>query len=98
MSGGKLCTPQCCWYNLSMTNAAYEPMLAKLRRLPEPLVQEVEAFIDFLQIRWENQSPVWHSPTDTPAQNAPAEEGMDTYLRDLESYETLLAAGKITWR
>ena len=81
-----------------MMNAAYEPLLAKLQRLPEPLVQEVDAFIDFLQMRWENQSPLWHDPA-VPAPAAPAAEaGMDTYLRDLESYETLLAAGKITWR
>lgn len=81
-----------------MTNAAYEPMLAKLQRLPEPLVQEVDAFIDFLQMRWEKQSTVWHFPTELDAPTTPAEEGMDTYLRDLESYEELLAAGKITWR
>ena len=38
---------------MTMTEAAYKPMLAKLRRLPEPLLQEVDAFIDFLQMRFE---------------------------------------------
>ena len=84
-----------------MTNAAYEPMLAKLQRLPEPLAQEVEAFIDFLQTRWESQSTAWQTSSEPPAQNALAEEGeegMDTYRRNLESYEEMLASGKVAWQ
>ena len=81
-----------------MTNASYEPMLAKLQRLPEPLRQEVDAFIDFLQMRWERQSSSAQAPTELPLQDASSEEGMDTYLRDLESYEEMLAAGKVTWQ
>ena len=81
-------------YNPKMTTAIYEPTIAKLQRLPEPLLQEVDAFIDFLQMRFESKAQAWHSQSD---QSAHAEEGMDTYLRELESYEELLAAGKIKW-
>ena len=76
-----------------MPNAVYEPMLDKLQRLPEPLLQEVDAFIDFLQMRYEKTQ---REALLYPA--ASAEDGMDTYLSDLEAYEEMLAAGKITWQ
>ena len=78
-----------------MTNAAYEPTIAKLQRLPESLVQEVDAFIDFLQMRVQSQTSVWQAlSVSTESSGVNAEDGMDTYLHKLEAYEDLLAAGK----
>lgn len=76
-----------------MTEALYEPTIAKLRRLPEPLLHEVDAFIDFLEMRHQIKQVEPNGNDD-----ADAEAGMDSYLRDLESYEERLASGSVTWQ
>jgi len=74
----------------------YEEILGKIQQLPDPLVQEVQDFVDFLltkQGRVEWQAGV----LPIAGEENIAEEGMDTYLQDLEGYEERLAQGEIRW-
>ena len=59
----------------------------KIAELPPNLVREVEDFVDFLIAKYRLVSNI--------PDKALAEAGMETYLQDLENYETLLAEGKI---
>ena len=60
----------------------HEVIVAKLRKLPEPLVQEVNDFIDFLLTRSEMSL---------------VESDFSDYLTNLEDYEERLARGEIQW-
>jgi hypothetical protein len=73
----------------------HERTIAKLRELPDPLVQEVSDFIDFLvvkhdQARWE----LWTSFNETLDL---AESDFSDYLPNLEAYEEGLARGDFRW-
>jgi len=73
----------------------YEETVAKIRQLPEPLVQEVNDFVDFLLMkrdgtRWQ----LWTQFTETLET---AESDFSEYLTDLEDYENCLARGEIRW-
>jgi hypothetical protein len=59
----------------------------KIATLPPDLVREVDDFVDFLLIKRK----------DSAQELIMAEVGMDTYLENLEQYETMLAEGKIRW-
>jgi len=60
----------------------YDAIIVKLQKLPEPLVQEVNDFIDFLL---------------TKSEMSLAESDFSDYLTNLEDYEERLARGEIQW-
>ncbi|HRQ39213.1 MAG TPA: DUF2281 domain-containing protein [Chloroflexota bacterium] len=73
----------------------YDVTITKIRQLPEPLIQEVNDFVDFLLIknnptRWDLWSQI-HENLDM------AESDMSDYLTQLEEYEERLARGEIQW-
>jgi LPS O-antigen subunit length determinant protein (WzzB/FepE family) len=67
----------------------------KLRRLPMPLVQEVNNFIDFLILKNNNQR--WQAWTQFTESLSLAESDFSDYLSNLEAYEERLAKGEIQW-
>ncbi|MEP7340560.1 MAG: DUF2281 domain-containing protein [Acidobacteriota bacterium] len=74
---------------------AQEATIAKIRQLPEPLVQEVSDFVDFLltkrdSIRWQ----LWTQFTEGTEL---AESDFSAYLGQLEDYEQRLARGEVQW-
>ena len=73
----------------------YETAMSKLHRLPEPLIQEVSDFIDFLVTRSDNTR--WQMWSQFTEGLALAESGMSDYLPNLEDYENRLARGEIRW-
>lgn len=78
-----------------MTQSTYELTIAKLQHLPEPLLEEVGDFIDFLLMRhdvaqWEK----WNHFVETMNM---AEADVTDYLSNLEDYEDRLARGEIRW-
>ncbi|MEG4532876.1 DUF2281 domain-containing protein [Microcoleus sp. D2_18a_D3] len=56
-----------------------------MSQLPEPLVQEVNDFIDFLLLKYNSELP-----------QLTASDFSD-YLKNLEAYEEKLARGEIQW-
>jgi hypothetical protein len=69
--------------------------IAKIRRMPESLVQEVNDFIDFLWMKhngddWE----LWLHRSDSIEI---VEADFSDYLTNLENYEDRLAQGEIQW-
>ena len=60
----------------------YDAIIVKLQKLPEPLVQEVNDFIDFLLTR---------------SDMSLVESDFSDYLPNLEDYEGRLARGEIQW-
>ncbi len=72
-----------------------EMTIAKIRQLPEPLVQEVSDFVDFLQIR--HDAMLWQRWVEFGEGVESAELGFADYLANLEDYEDRLAAGEIQW-
>ncbi|MEA5567533.1 DUF2281 domain-containing protein [Anabaena sp. UHCC 0399] len=72
-----------------------EETIAKIRRLPKSLVQEVNDFIDFL---------VWKSSSKDSSNWLHSDESLELmesdfsdYLSNLEDYENRLARGEIKW-
>lgn len=73
----------------------YEQTLARIQQLPEPLIQEVNDFIDFLLVRQDpTQWELWNQFRDTVDLT---ELDFADYLRNLETYEEALARGEIQW-
>ena len=73
----------------------HEATIAKIQQMPEPLVQEVQTFVDFLLTRNDPaRFEAWKQFSE--AQDL-AEAGMSYYLADLEDYEEKLARGEIKW-
>lgn len=66
----------------------YDETIAKIRELPESLVQEVNEFVDFLRMR--------HDSTRTEAVEI-TESDFSDYLSNLKDYEERLARGEIQW-
>ncbi len=60
----------------------YNEIVVKLRKLPKPLVHEVNDFVDFLLARHDAML---------------AESDFSDYLPNLEDYEERLARGEIKW-
>lgn len=75
--------------------AAFEDTVEKIKQLPEPLVQEVSDFVDFLMMK--SDKGRWQQWLQFSEAQELAEAGFSDYLYNLESYENDLANGKIKW-
>jgi len=73
----------------------YERTVAKMQQLPEPLLQEVSDFIDFLLVKHDQAQ--WEVWTHFREALHIAESDFSDYLRNLETYEESLARGDIRW-
>ena len=73
----------------------YERTVAKMQRLPEPMLQEVSDFIDFLLVKHDQTH--WELWTHFREALDIAESDFSDYLRNLEAYEEGLARGDIRW-
>ena len=69
--------------------------MAKIRQLPESLVQEVNDFVDFLLMR--RDSIRWQLWRQFAEALEIAESDFPDYLLNLEDYENRLARGGIRW-
>jgi hypothetical protein len=73
----------------------YEETIAKIRQLPEPLVQQVNDFIEFLLMRSDSKrAALWMQFNEALEI---AESDFTDYLPNLEDYEERLARGEIHW-
>jgi hypothetical protein len=81
------------WREIKMT--VYEATAAKIRELPEPLIQEVSDFVDFLQMK--SDSTRWQLWILFNEALEIAESDFADYLSNLEDYENRLARGEIKW-
>ncbi|NEQ20381.1 MAG: DUF2281 domain-containing protein [Microcoleus sp. SIO2G3] len=73
----------------------HEETIAKIRQLPEPLVQQVNDFIEFLLIKSDsNRAALWMQFNEALEI---AELDFADYLPNLEDYEERLARGEIQW-
>ncbi len=73
----------------------YDTTIAKIRQLPESLIQEVSDFVDFLLLR--QDSIRWQLWNQFAEALALSEAGFSDYLSNLEDYENRLARGEIQW-
>jgi hypothetical protein len=73
----------------------YERTVAKMQHLPEPLLQEVSDFIDFLLVKHDQTR--WELWTHFCEALDIAEADFSDYLRNLKTYEERLARGDIRW-
>ncbi len=73
----------------------FDTTVAKIRQLPEPLIQEVSDFVDFLLLR--QDSIRWQLWNQFAEALALSEAGFSDYLSNLEDYENRLARGEIQW-
>ncbi len=73
----------------------FETTVAKIRQLPESLIQEVSDFVDFLLLR--QDSICWQQWNQFAEALALSEAGFSDYLSHLEDYENRLARGEIQW-
>lgn len=67
----------------------------KIQSLPEPLLQEVNDFVDYLLMKYDKtRGQLWTQFTES----AELVEGdFSNYLSNLEQYEESLARGEIQW-
>jgi hypothetical protein len=72
-----------------------EHTIAKIRQLPEPLVHEVNDFIDFLLVKQDRQR--WQLWTHFSETLSLSDADFADYLANLEAYEDQLARGEIRW-
>ena len=73
----------------------HEETIAKIRELPEPLVRELNDWIDFLFLKRDGE--VWQRWLEFREATELAEFGMSDYLANLSDYEDRLARGEIQW-
>ena len=67
--------------------------IAKIRQLPEPLVQEVNDFVEFLLVKRDsNRAALWAQFTEAMELT---QSDFSDYLPNLEDYEECLARGDI---
>lgn len=74
---------------------AHEHTIAKIQQLPEPLLQEVNDFVDFLVFK--HDRTLWELWTHFSEALDLAESDFLSYLPNLETYEDSLARGDIRW-
>jgi hypothetical protein len=73
--------------------SVYDQAIAKMRLLPDSLVQEVNAFIDFLLWKHSGKdSSLWFESKESIEM---AESDFSDYLSNLEDYENRLAGGEM---
>jgi hypothetical protein len=73
----------------------HEEAIAKIRQLPEPLVQQVNDYIEFLLMRNDSKrAALWMQFNEALEI---AESDFTDYLPNLEDYEERLARGEIQW-
>jgi hypothetical protein len=72
-----------------------EQAIAKIQELPEPLIQEVSDFIDFLRVKRDRQH--WQLWTHFSEILSLSESDFADYLPNLEAYEDRLARGELQW-
>jgi hypothetical protein len=73
----------------------HEEAIAKIRQLPEPLVQQVNDYIEFLLMRNDSKrAALWMQFNEVLEI---AESDFTDYLPNLEDYEERLARGEIQW-
>ena len=73
----------------------YEEAIAKIRKMPEPLVQEVNDLIAFLLLKRDGAR--WEQWKEFSVEISLTEAGMSDYLANLSNYEERLARGEIQW-
>lgn len=73
----------------------YEATIAKIQQMPEPLVQEVQDYVDFLLTR--NDSTRWQAVQQLSEAMTLTESDLLDYLPNLEDYEERLARGEVKW-
>ncbi|WP_414543499.1 DUF2281 domain-containing protein [Nostoc sp. CCY0012] len=69
--------------------------IAKIRNMPESLVQEVSDFVDFLLTKYSGDN--WELWIQFSESLNMAESDFSDYLSNLEDYEERLARGEIYW-
>ncbi len=69
--------------------------IAKIRKLPEPLAQEVSDFIDFILMKHDRTR--WQLWVNFSEGIELVESDFTDYLLNLEDYENRLARGEIHW-
>lgn len=72
-----------------------EQTIQKIEQLPDPLLQEVNDFIDFLFVKQDRTR--WQLWTNFSESFALSEADISDYLDNLDKYEELLAQGAIQW-
>ena len=68
---------------------------SKIGKLPEPLAQEVDDFVEFLAIR--RDATRWAAWTQYVESLVLEESDFSVYLRNLNAYEDALASGAVKW-
>ncbi|MBD2449523.1 DUF2281 domain-containing protein [Nostoc sp. FACHB-152] len=72
-----------------------EKTIAKIRLMPDSLVQEVNDYIDFLLMKHNgNNWELWLQFSESLNM---AESDFSEYLSNLEDYEERLAQGEVQW-
>jgi hypothetical protein len=75
--------------------SVHEETIAKIRQLPESLVQQVNDFVEFLLMRRDSsRTALWAQFTEVMELS---ESDFCDYLPNLEDYEERLAHGEIQW-
>ena len=72
-----------------------EKTIAKIQQLPEPLLKQVNDFIDFLLLKEDAEK--WQLWIQFSESLEIAESDFSEYLSNLEDYEERLARGEIKW-
>jgi len=73
----------------------HDTTIAKIQKLPESLVREVNDFIDFLLMKHDRAR--WQLWVHFAEVLDMAESNFADYLSNLEDYEERLARGEIRW-
>ncbi len=73
----------------------YEQTISKIQQLPEPLVEEVSDFIDFLMLKHNRGD--WQLWMHFSESLEIAESDFADYLTNLQDYEDRLAREEIQW-
>jgi len=73
----------------------HEATIAKIRRMPEPLVQELQDYADYLLARSDTRR--WQAVQHLSECATLTESDMTDYLPGLEEYEDHLAHGDVKW-
>ncbi|NJM69754.1 MAG: DUF2281 domain-containing protein [Scytonema sp. RU_4_4] len=73
----------------------HDQTIAKIRQMPEYLVEEVSDFIDFLL--WKHSGKQWELWLESAECKEIVESDFSEYLPNLEDYENRLARGEIQW-